>query len=287
MEIGIGLPSMVPGTSGEQLTQFARQAEERGFSTLGTLDRLVFDSFEPLIALASAAAVTDRIGLLTSILIAPLRPNAALLAKQAASVQALSSGRLSLGVAAGLREDDFDASGVRMRGRGAVLDDQIEEMQRVWAGEKRGYAGPIGPKVDRPPQLIIGGSSDASFKRAARVGAGWMMGGGTPEQLADGAGKLRKEWSDAGREGDPRVMALAYYGLGPDGKRHAEEDLEHYYEWLGEETANMIASSAATDADTVRGYASAFAQAGCDELIFFPTASAPEQVDLLADAVEP
>jgi alkanesulfonate monooxygenase SsuD/methylene tetrahydromethanopterin reductase-like flavin-dependent oxidoreductase (luciferase family) len=112
-----------------------------------------------------------------------------------------------------------------------------------------------------------------------------MMGANTPEQLAKGAEQVKKEWSAAGREGEPRVMALAYYALGPDAERHAEEDLEHYYAWLGEEIAGQIAASAATDPDTVRAYVSAFEQAGCDELVLFPCASDPEQADLLAEAV--
>jgi hypothetical protein len=64
----------------------------------------------------------------------------------------------------------------------------------------------------------------------------------------------------------------------------AEHDLKHYYAWLGDETASMIAGSAATDEDSVRAYANPFEDAGCDELAFFPTSTDPQQVDLLADA---
>lgn len=79
-------------------------------------------------------------------------------------------------------------------------------------------------------------------------------------------------------------MALAYFSLGPDGERHADEYLTDYYAWLGEETAAAVAGSAATDAETVQGYLSAFEQAGCDELVIFPCSSDPEQVRLLAEA---
>jgi alkanesulfonate monooxygenase SsuD/methylene tetrahydromethanopterin reductase-like flavin-dependent oxidoreductase (luciferase family) len=282
MEIAIGLPNAVPGTTGEELTSWARAADERGFSSLGTIDRVVYANYDPLIALAAAAAVTERITLLTSILIGPLRP-APLLAKLAASVHALSDHRLLLGLAVGGREDDFDASGASMRGRGARLEEQIEEMQRIWAGEERGHAGAIGPSVD-PPRLIIGGHVDASLVRAARFGEGWIMGGGPPDQLAEGAEKLKQVWSEAGRDGKPKVMSLAYFSLGPDAERNASEYLGHYYDWLGE-YADQIAASAATDPDQVRAYASAFEQAGCDELVFFPCSNDTEQVGLLAEAV--
>src|SRR4051794_40673279 len=112
MKIGIGLPNTVPGTQGGDLRDWAIRAEAAGFSTLGTIDRIVYANHESLIALSYAAAVTDRIGLLTSVLLGPLRSNNALLAKQAASLDILSGGRLTLGLAVGGREDDYDVSGV-------------------------------------------------------------------------------------------------------------------------------------------------------------------------------
>src|SRR5919109_2808184 len=109
MKIGIGLPNTIPGTPGSVLVQWARRAEERGFSTLATLDRIVYPSYESLIALAAAAAVTERIGLMTNILLGPTR-NPVLLAKTCASLDQLSNGRFVLGVSVGGREDDFVAT---------------------------------------------------------------------------------------------------------------------------------------------------------------------------------
>lgn len=284
MEVGIGLPNAVAGTTGKQLVDFAREAERGGFSSLGTIDRLVYPNYDPFVALAAAAAVTERIRLATTILIVPYRVNAAVVAKQAASLQALSDGRLVLGVSIGAREDDYEAGGVSTEGRGKNLDSMLEEMKRIWDGEERGIAGAIGPVPDDPPQLIVGGQVEAAFRRAARFGDGWMMGGGSPEQFAEMAGKVREAWSDAGRDGDPRLMGLAYYALGPDAARLADEDLHHYYGWLGE-MADQIADSAATDDETVNQYVSAFEQAGCDELVLFPCGSYAEQATMLAEAL--
>src|SRR3954462_14579550 len=109
MEVGIGLPTTIPGVTGPQVLEGARGAEAGAFWSLGTIDRLVYANYEPLIALAAAAAVTARIKLATTILVAPNRANGALLAKQAASIDHLSGGRMVLGVAVGGREDDYQA----------------------------------------------------------------------------------------------------------------------------------------------------------------------------------
>src|SRR5947209_5832233 len=100
MEIGIGLPATIPGVEREQLLEWARRADARGFSSLGVIDRLVYGNLESLVTLGAAAAVTERIRLTTAILLLPFR-NAAVVAKQAATVDRISDGRLVLGVAVG------------------------------------------------------------------------------------------------------------------------------------------------------------------------------------------
>jgi len=283
VELGIGLPNAVPGTTGEQLTGWARAAEEVGFSSLGTIDRIVYDNYEPLVALSAAAAVTERIRLLTSVLLGPLRGNPVQLAKQFLSLDAVAGGdRAVLGVGIGAREDDYEASGVPLSERAQRMNDTLERVRAVWDGEGD-LEAKVGPRRGSP-SLILGGSVKASFERAARYGDGWMMGGGTPEQFEQGLEQLRSAWQEQGRDGEPRKMALAYFSLGPDAEKNAEEELRDYYAWLGDEVAGMIAGSAAKDADTVKGYMQAFESLGCDELVLFPASSDPEQVGLLAEA---
>jgi alkanesulfonate monooxygenase SsuD/methylene tetrahydromethanopterin reductase-like flavin-dependent oxidoreductase (luciferase family) len=287
VDIGIGLPTTVPGTEGGTLVEWARRAEEAGFSTLGTIGRLVYPGYDDLIGLAAAAAVTQAIRLTTSILIAPLHANNALLAKQAASLDRLSGGRFVLGVALGGRDDDFTASGLPTTDRGRRLDEQLEELSRIWSGENRGHAGAIGPTPAREggPELIVGGHGEASFRRAARYADGWMMGGGTPEMFAQMAGAVDQAWQAAGRSDRPRHLSLAYFALGPRARELADSYLKHYYGWLGE-FADQIAASAAVSEEMVKGYVAAFEQAGCDELILIPCSSELDQVTLLAEAVK-
>lgn len=279
MDVGIGLPNAVPGTSGAQLVEWARRADGRGFSSLGTIDRVAYDNYEPLTALAAAAAVTERIGLCTSVLLGPLRANPVMLAKQALSVNALSGGRLTLGIGLGGREDDYETVGLAMEDRGAKLDAALERMREVWSDDV------VGPKIEGAPRLVIGGGVDASYARAARFGEGWIAGGSPPDQYAEAAAKVRAAWSEAGREGEPRLMGLAYFSLGDNAEADANAYLTDYYAWLGDETAGYIAGSAAKDAETVQQYVAAFAAAGCGELIICPSSNDPDQVDLLADAL--
>ena len=286
MDFGIGLPNTVPGTEGRTLIDWARNAEEAGFSTLGTIGRLVYPNYEELVALSAAAAVTSRIRLTTGVLLAPLYSNYALFAKQAASLDRLSGGRLVLGLGLGGREDDFTASGLSTQGRGHRLEEQLALMKQVWSGEEFGTAGGIGPAPVRPggPEIILGGATEASFNRVARLGDGWIMGGGTPDMFAQGAAAVDKAWQDAGRQGRPRKLTLAYFGLGPEARSQAEGYLLHYYGWLGD-IANMIAGGAAVSPEMVKSYIAAFEASGCDEIIFVPTASRLDQVSLLADAI--
>jgi alkanesulfonate monooxygenase SsuD/methylene tetrahydromethanopterin reductase-like flavin-dependent oxidoreductase (luciferase family) len=288
MEIGIGLPNAIPRTTGEQLTEWAQRADDAGFSVLGTIDRIAYPNLDPLIALATAAGVTDRIRLASSILIAPYRVNAVVVAKQAASIHQISGGRMVLGIAVGGRDDDYEVAGVDFDSRGESFERMLHDIRHTWAnsGESSGagHHSGVGPDVsENPPQLIVGGSIDAAFRRATEFGDGWIAGGSPPEVLAQGREKLLAAWREAGREGEPKVMGLAYYSLGGRAQEDAESYLGDYYAWLGD-YADTIVQSAAKDAETVRQYNQAFTEAGCDELIWFPSAADPEQVDLLAEA---
>lgn len=288
MDIGIGLPSTIPGTQRSQLLEWARRADAAGFSTLGTIDRVVYGNYETIPTLAAAAAVTDRIRLTTSILIAPYRGNGTLLAKQLATIDRLSEGRLVVGIAVGGRADDFEATGSHFEGRGATMDELLAEMRTVWAGKARSADGVVGPPPmqDGGPPLLIGGTGAAAMRRTAEYGAGWIAGGGGAAMFAGPAQKAREAWHDAGRDGSPRTAALAYYCLGPDAEAASRQYLLDYYGFLGE-TAEYIAAGALTSPERVRSEIEAYADAGCDELILFPCSPDPEQVDRLADAATP
>jgi len=275
MDTGIGLPTTLPGCTGPVLTTWARRAESLGFASLGVLDRLVYDNYEPVVALAAAAAVTERIRLAATILIAAYRDNPAVLAKQLATVDHLSGRRLVVGLAAGGREDDFEAAGTRFAGRGRRLDDIVAQLRKVWAG------GDIGPPLGDGPPLIMGGHSPAAMRRAAAHGAGWIGGGSSTAGYAALVEQVRQAWRDQGRADRPRMMALGYVSLGPDGQERADSYLRAYYAFAGPKAA-MAAAGAITDAGRLRETIAAYAEAGCDELILFPCTTDTAQLELIA-----
>ncbi len=284
MDIGLGLPNTVAGTEGNVLLDWAIEGERAGFSTLASLDRLVYDNYECLTTLAAAAAVTDRIKLTTAIMIAPVRADTAVIAKQAATVDRLSGGRLVLGLAVGARPDDFKANGTEHAGRGRRMDAQLAEMRAIWAGERRGFAGGIGPSPTREggPELILGGHSFPAIARAAAVGDGWISGSGGPGMFRGGAEAVRQAWRKAGRAGKPRLVALSYFALGDSAAELASGYINHYY-GFAPPYAQVVLNNTAVGIDAVRDTIAAFEQAGCDELILAPCSADLEQIKLLAE----
>ena len=286
MKIGIGLPNTIPGTPGGRLVAWAERAEERGFSGLATIDRVVYPNYDSITALAAAAGATSEIELMTNILLGPVYPPA-LLAKSAASLDQLSGGRFTLGIAPGGREDDYVATGTDFHTRGRALDAALGTMHAVWRGEafdgsdKRSSPTPV--NGDRVP-VMIGGTSDRSMRRAATWGAGWTMGGGSADMAGPLVEKLRAAWSDARRDDQPRVAALAYFSLGAEVEDDSRGYLRHYYSYLGE-YADMIADGALRSEEAIAEAVSNFAAVGVTELYFDATTTDLEQLDRLADVV--
>jgi alkanesulfonate monooxygenase SsuD/methylene tetrahydromethanopterin reductase-like flavin-dependent oxidoreductase (luciferase family) len=283
MRIGIGLPNPVPGCPGDLLPKWAAAAEGRGFPILATIDRVAFPNHDSLIALAAAAAVTERIELLPNILIAPTR-NPVLLAKEAATVASISGGRLTLGVGVGGRQDDFTVSGTEFSDRGRRTDEMLDTLTKAWRGEPVGGSSePVGPEVPGGSiPLLIGGTSDASLRRMVEYGTGWTSGGAPPDRVALFAGRVRTEWREAGKEGEPRIVTLAYFSLGDDVESASYEYLRHYYRFLGDYT-ERIAANALRSENAIKEAIAAYADAGVDDLILDPTVAAISQVDRLAD----
>ena len=287
MHIGIGIPTSDGALPPGGIADWARRAEATGFSSLAVLDRVVFPLHEPLVTLATVAGVTDRIRLLASVIIGPTRETT-LLARQAASLDALSGGRFSLGVGVGVRRDDYAATGQAFGTRGKRLDDQLATLRRLWAGDslEPGDLGPIGARAARPrgPELLIGGYVGAVVRRIADHGDGFLApGGGTPDEMAALWADVQAAWTAADRAGKPRWVASSYVALGPDAATHAREYIESTYAFdpaLAERRLRTIPQTPAAVQDLVERQAAM----GVDEFVFRPCAGDRDLGDRLWEA---
>ena len=285
MQIGIGLPNTVLEVPGRLLVDWASRAEERGFSSLATIDRIAYPSYDSLTALTAAAAATERIGLLTNVLLAPLYQPVHL-AKVTACLDQISQGRLTLGLGVGGRSDDYQLTGRSFGDRGRRFDADLELLHQAWAGEPvAGSPFPVGPPTTRGRiPLLIGGQPQLAAPRAARWEAGFTLGGAPPAMAAGAISEFKKVWEQAGGTGQPRVLALTYFSLGEEHTAESLHNLRSYYGFLGD-WAEQIAGGASRTPAAVKETADAFEAVGVDELIFDPTVADLDQVDRLADAV--
>lgn len=281
MHVGLGLPISDPAA----LLDWARRADAGPFSTLGLLDRLVYDNPEPLVTLGMIAGATSRIKVQTEVLIAPLR-EPTLLAKQAATLDRMSGGRLVLGLGVGGREDDHIASGTELRSRGRRLDEQLEIMRRLWSGLPYGIdCGPIGPAPLRPegPELLFGGFQPAAIDRVGRWGGGFLA-AAAPSWAGGLFDTARRSWKEHGHDGEPRIVAQVNVALGaPDLIEDARTSMGAYYEFSGR--ADFMVAGMLTTPEEIRTAISQFEDLGADEVMLYCYGRDAEQVDRLADAI--
>ncbi len=285
MKIGVGLPATIPGVSGPQVLEWAKRVDSGPFSSLGILDRLVYHNYEPQITLAATAAVTQRVRLMTTILIAPLR-NAGVLAKQAATLDVISGGRLTLGLAVGSRTDDFTAAPASYQDRGRRFGQQLELMKRLWSGEPVGEGvGGIGPAPHRTggPELLIGAVSSAAIRRVGRWADGFIAAVAPPDFVQQLYTVAEEAWQAQGKPGKPRLVVGVYYRLGPDTAERSEAYVRDYYTGMG--MADHVAQSVLVSPEAIKEAIEGYEAVGSDEVVLWPTLSDLDQVDRLAEIV--
>ena len=209
MRLGIHLPHIGQKASAEAIRCAAIQAEELGFADVWVSEHIIVPRdrmyppsaifWDPVLTLTWAAACTSRVGLGTSVLVLPLR-HPLPLAKELATLQNLSGGRLILGAGVGWLEDEFDALGVPFRERGRRMDEGIALMRAAWTDDPVSFAGKtipaaiddmrILPKPEQPIPIWIGGTSEPALQRALKLD-GWHGSRCTPEQAAPIVNRLR------------------------------------------------------------------------------------------------
>lgn len=288
MRFGVGLPVEVPGLTETQLFDWAKRTEAGPFDTIAIVDEIVSPSLESLTTLAAVAALTTRVRLMTFVIGSPAR-NTALLAKQAATIDVLSGGRLSLGLGVGELVDDFAVSGVDMRGRGERFDQQLTELRQIWNGEPVGETGrALGPMPVQPggPELLLGGWAPRALRRIGRFADGYAGAVLSEELLTDEHYQIAlKSWQDEGREGRPRHVQAIYFALGEQSDAQREEYLRSAYAGSPDYDLQAMAAMIPTSEADVRRMIERIEELGADELLFHPLSADVDQISRLEQAL--
>ena len=217
MKIGMNLPVMVPGLDRATILEWARRIDAGPYSSLAAGERITFPNPEIMVTLAAAAAVTERVRIALTVIVLPLH-SPVLIAKQVATLDVISSGRVTLGLGVGARIEDYRAVDAAFGGnRLRRMEEQIARMRRVWAGENvvEGALRPVEPLPVQPggPELLAGALAPQSIRRAARWADG-LCGfsfGPSAQEIELAYDTARRAWSDAGREKPPRLVMSFWY----------------------------------------------------------------------------
>jgi len=278
-KIGVHLPHGVPGVAGSTIFEWAKMADEAGFSSLGVADRLVYDASDAVLSLAAAAAVTKRIELLANIFIAPMR-HPAVFAKECATLSRFAPGRFTLGVAAGARPQDYEAVGVPWETRGKVTDACLDALFALSSPPNPPHS--LGPVPDPGMQLLVGGASKAALKRMVERGHGYLGGGVKAEFMAHDVAAVKAAWAESRREGEPRIVAGTWYAS--DKNADAALDWRDTYLLEGG-PPDFVRGLVATGADGVQQAIEEYTAAGADELVFFGCVEDIDELAWLAETV--
>jgi alkanesulfonate monooxygenase SsuD/methylene tetrahydromethanopterin reductase-like flavin-dependent oxidoreductase (luciferase family) len=286
MKFGVGLPD-IPGISGNSLIEWMRQIDEGPFSSIAVIDEIVSNTHDGITMLAAIAGATRNVRLISTVIVGPLR-NTAILAKQAASIDTLSGGRLSLGLGVGELVEDFDAVGVELAGRGKRFDQQIIEMKRIWSGEPMGPSGrAIGPAPVQAggPELLLGGWAPPALDRIGRLAEGYIGAVMAEDMISDDQFRIvEQSWKAHGRTGRPRFVQNIHFALGPDIENELDAFLENAYVSAPEEIPGIKQITPRTEQDVCQ-IIERIEAAGADELIFHPVTANLDQLRRLEQII--
>jgi alkanesulfonate monooxygenase SsuD/methylene tetrahydromethanopterin reductase-like flavin-dependent oxidoreductase (luciferase family) len=294
MKIGMTLPVTEPGWTREIALEWIRRIEAGPFHSLALGERNAFPTPDIIALMSACAVLTERVKIVASVAVVTMH-DPVLAAKQYATIDLLSGGRLVLGVGTGGREEDYRAIGADLgRRRIAGLEETVRTMRRVWAGEAvvPGLLRPVEPFPVQPggPPVLAGALGPKAVANAAR----WADGLSGMTMTAN-ASEVRTAfdwaehcWREAGRESAPILNSATWFALGrPEPAREQmRAHLHRYFNWMPE-ARDAIASSAGFtgDAAAFRDMLGSMEDAGTDEFQLIPTSIDPDEVDRVVDAL--
>ena len=293
MKIGMTLPVTEPGWSREILLEWAKRIDAGPYSSLALGERICFPNPELMTTLGACAVLTERVDLVTTVLILSAH-DPVLTAKQLATVDMMSGGRLKVGVGTGGRDEDYRAIGVSTdQKRIRVLEEHVEILRRVWRGEKvvEDTLRPVEPFPVQAggPRLLSGAMGPKAMASAARWadGLSGMTIMADPRDVEASFEMARKAWRDAGRTEPPELNTALWFAIGDGADEQAATHLTRYFNWVDPAAREAMVASAGFrgSAQDFRDLVSAIADTGADELLLIPTSIDPDEVDRVADLI--
>jgi alkanesulfonate monooxygenase SsuD/methylene tetrahydromethanopterin reductase-like flavin-dependent oxidoreductase (luciferase family) len=289
MRVGVWMPNAMPfGLERGFFLDWVRLADEAGFDTLSTLDRPNYDMWDPLVSLAAAAAVTQRIRLATTTLPLPNR-NEVLVAKQAAVIDRVSGGRLTLGVSLGSRPDDYEVFGATLEHRVTRFRRQLATIRQVWAEARQsdrehGVLGPP-PVQDPGPPIWLGALTERARQRAVELADGFIFGGAARlSTIGPAIESMRLQVAERGKTRFS-FNAVAYIAIGAEHEfAEAVAHHERYYPVLPVPAEQAIHHG---PIGKIKDVVAEYAASGLDLLVLMPEVRSLQQLELLAEHILP
>jgi len=290
MELGICLPYMEHDYGRKQILEWCRAVDQGPFASLSCGERITGYTLEMRTLLAAAAAVTERVRIVPSLYVLPMH-SAVWAAKEVATLDVLSGGRVTLTVGVGGRESDYRAVGASFARRHQRMDEQVAEMRRIWAGEPPFEgADEVGPRPVQPggPPILAGAMGPKAIRRAAE----WAQGiyafsmGGQADEIARMLDAAEAAWQEAGRSERPRRVAGFWYSLADDAETRLKQYVQMYLAIFGDEAARAVAKTMTRfDEPAILESIEAIRALGCDELILVPASAEISEVERIVPLI--
>jgi alkanesulfonate monooxygenase SsuD/methylene tetrahydromethanopterin reductase-like flavin-dependent oxidoreductase (luciferase family) len=288
VKIGICLPYMERELDRDLVMAWCRAVEAGPFSSLSCGERITGHTLEMRNVLAAAAVLTSRIRIVPSLYVLPMH-SAVWAAKEIATLDVLSGGRVTLCVGVGGREVDYRAVGAPFERRHARMDAQIAEMRAIWRGEPPFEgADPVGPspvQTDGPP-ILAGAMGPKAIARAAAWADGlygFSM-SGDPAPVAQWYQMADSAWEEAGRTTRPQRVSGFWFSLADDADSRLKQYVFDYLEVLGSDMARAVASTMTMSTpDAIRAGLDAIEALGCEELFLVPATADLTEVERIVE----
>jgi alkanesulfonate monooxygenase SsuD/methylene tetrahydromethanopterin reductase-like flavin-dependent oxidoreductase (luciferase family) len=291
MKIGLCLPYFKAGVSREDFHAWFRHIDQGPFHSLSCGERILGPTYDMRIMLASAAALTENVEINTTLYVLPMH-DAVRAAKEIATLDVMSGGRLKITVGYGGRPWDYQAVNMEYKGRHARMDEQIAKMRSIWAQEPPFEgADPVGPVPVQSggPQIYTGAMGPKGMARSAQWADGVyaFSGNGELEEIRNTLQMADDAWVAAGRSEVPYHLGGFWFTLADDGQQKLYDYVYDYLIIAGKNVAEWMAGNQhRSNADAVKEALDNLEEAGCEEIMLSPVTAELSEIDRLVDILE-